>query len=158
MSLKAEFEFVLASLFRGFFQATDVLALVMPFCKSGATTPSSLSIVKNEMMTNTRPDISNQIEKVWQPRYSGTSCRKEVMVVINTFQGGEATFASTRGAVTRIDCIAAPAEMLARLNLFRIRLQLTRSTRGHDHSLVIAVCQKQRKKKREKSQRGLQRP
>ena len=33
--------------------------------------------------------------------------------MINTFQGGEATFACTKGALTRIVCIAAPAEMLA---------------------------------------------
>ena len=31
-----------------FFQAMDVLALEMPFCKSGATSPSSLNTVKNE--------------------------------------------------------------------------------------------------------------
>ena len=31
-----------------FFQAMDVLALEMPFCKSGATSPSSLNTVKNK--------------------------------------------------------------------------------------------------------------
>ena len=61
------------------------------------------------------------------------------MALNSTFQGGEATFPSTRGTLTRIDYIAAPVEMLARLNLCRvlvrtgIRLQLMRSTRRHDH-------------------------
>ena len=68
--------------------------------------------------------------------------------MINTVHVGEATFASTRGTLTRIDNIAAPAEILTRLNLCRvlvrtgIRLRLIRSTRRHDHSLVIAVFQK----------------
>ena len=50
--------------------------------------------------------------------------------------------------MTRIDCIAAPADMLARLRLCRvlvgtgIRLQLVRSTQRHDHSPVIAVFQR----------------
>ena len=64
------------------------------------------------------------------------------MAVIKTFQGGEPTFASTRGTLTRIDQIAAPADTLARLSLCRvlvrtgIRVQLIRSIRRHDHSLV----------------------
>ena len=74
--------------------------------------------------------------------------QEEEMAVINTFQGREATFASTRGRFTSIDCIAAPAHVLARLRLCRVvvrdgmRLQLVRSTQGHDHSLVIAVFQR----------------
>ena len=64
--------------------------------------------------------------------------QEEGMAVINTFQGGEATFGSTRGTLPRIDHIAAPAKM-AKLNLCRvqvrtgIRQQLIRSTRRHDH-------------------------
>ena len=64
------------------------------------------------------------------------------MAVINTF-----TFASTRETLTRIDHIAAPAVMLARLRLCRVlvrtgtRLQLVRRTQRHDHSPVIAVSQ-----------------
>ena len=46
--------------------------------------------------------------------------QEEGMAVINTFQGGEATFASTRGTLTRIDYITVPAEMLGRLNLCRV--------------------------------------
>ena len=82
-----------------------------------------------------------QEKKVWRALCSGTSCT----TVINTFQGREATFASTRGTLTRIDYIAALAEMLARLHLCRvflrtgIKLQLTRSTRRHDHTPEIAV-------------------
>ena len=70
------------------------------------------------------------------------------MAVIFTFQGGEATYASTRRTFTRIDHIAAPADMLARLRLSRvlvrteIRLQLVRSTQRCDHSPVIAVFQR----------------
>ena len=79
------------------------------------------------------------------------------MPVINTFHGGEATFVSTRGNMTSIEYIAAPADMLARLRLCRvlvkngIRLQLVRSTQSHDHSPVIAVFLKrsvERKSKR----------
>ena len=50
--------------------------------------------------------------------------------------------------LTRIDNIAAPAEILTRLNLCRVlvrtgkRLQLIRSTRRHNHSLVIALFPK----------------
>ena len=61
--------------------------------------------------------------------------------------GGMATFASTRGTLTRIDCIAAPAIMLARLILCRflvksgIPWQVIRSIRRHDHSPAIAVFQ-----------------
>ena len=69
------------------------------------------------------------------------------MAVINTLQEREATFASTTGTLTRIDYIAAPAQMLARLTLRRvlarigIRLELTRSTRRHDRSPAMAVFQ-----------------
>ena len=74
--------------------------------------------------------------------------------MINTFQGGEATFARTRRTFTRIDYIAAPADMLARLRLCRvlvrtgIRLQLFRSTQRHDHSPVIAVFPRDQWKER----------
>ena len=65
--------------------------------------------------------------------------------MINSFQGGEATFASKRGTLTRIDYIAAPEDVLALLRLCRalvrtgIRLQLVRSTQRHHHFPVIAV-------------------
>ena len=79
------------------------------------------------------------------------------MAVINTFHGGEATFVSTRGIMTSIEYIAAPADMLARLRLCRelvrigIKLQQVGSTQSHDHSPVIAVFLKrsvERKSKR----------
>ena len=80
--------------------------------------------------------------------------QEEEMTVINTFQGGEATFASTRGTLTRIYYIASPADLLARLRLCRvlfttgIRLQLVRSTQRHDHSPVLAVFQRDQWKDR----------
>ena len=49
----------------------------------------------------------------------GVILKEQGVAVINTFQGGEATFASTRGALTPIDYLAAPAEMLSRLDLCR---------------------------------------
>ena len=79
--------------------------------------------------------------------------------VIKTFRGGEETFTSTRGALTRIDCIAAPAEMLPWLNLCRvllttgIRLQVVKSIHRHDHSPVTAVFQECSRQKRE-TERG----
>ena len=84
--------------------------------------------------------------------------QEEEMAVINTFQVGEATIASTRGTLTRIDYIARSAEMLARWILCRvlvrtgIRLQLRRSTRRHDHSPVIAVFLKETEQKKARKQ------
>ena len=49
----------------------------------------------------------------------GVILKEQGVAVISTFQGGEATFASTRGALTPIDYLAAPAEMLSRLDLCR---------------------------------------
>ena len=74
--------------------------------------------------------------------------QEEGMAMINTFQGGEATFARTRRTQTRLDHIAASADLLARLRLRRVLvrtgiwLQLTRSTQRHDHSPVFAVFQR----------------
>ena len=82
------------------------------------------------------------------------------MAVIFTFQGGEATFASTRGTLTRIDYIAAPADLLARLRLCRvlvrtgISLQLVRSTQRYDHSSVIGVFQRDSWKERARDERA----
>ena len=69
-------------------------------------------------------------------------------VVIRTFQGGAATFSSTRGGPTQIYHSASPTEMGPRLDPRRIlvrtgiRLQVARSNCKHDHSPVIAVFQK----------------
>ena len=67
---------------------------------------SSISSVEAEA-------LESETEKVWQPRSSGISCRKEGMRVINTFHVGEATLSSTRGTLSRIDFFAVLAEMLA---------------------------------------------
>ena len=50
MSLKGEVECALASPFSWIFQDIDVLALVMPSCKSGATSPSSLNMAKTDII------------------------------------------------------------------------------------------------------------
>ena len=74
--------------------------------------------------------------------------QEEGIAVINTFQSAEATFVSMRGTMTRIDCIAALADMLAQLRLCRvlvrtgIRVQLVRSTQRYDNSLVNVVFQR----------------
>ena len=44
----------------------------------------------------------------------------EGLAVIKTFQGGEATFSSTRVTLTQIDHIASAAEMLQKLDLCRV--------------------------------------
>ena len=120
-----------------------------------------------EMRRKIRPwhETSYQKEMACQPPLQGPHAGRRDGSDQH-FSVREATFPSTRGTLTRIGYIAHPAEMLARWNLCRvlvrtgIRLQLRRSTRRHDHSPVIAVFLKEteQKKKRENSQRGLQRP
>ena len=116
-----------------------------------------MGALRNDDKKSTRDKRSSSRKKGWLASPFSDILQEEEMAVINTFHGGEATFVSTRGTMTSIEYIAAPADMLARLRLCRAlvrtgtRLQLVRRTQRHDHSLVIAVFLKrsvERKSKR----------
>ena len=88
--------------------------------------------------------------------------REEDLAVINISKRGESNFKRARGTLTQIADIAAPAEVLPRLDQCRvlvrtgIRLQAVRSMHKDDHCSVIAVVLvfPRREKEREKSRHG----
>ena len=89
------------------------------------------------------------------------------MAVINISKRGESNFKRARGTLTQIADIAAPAEMLPRLDQCRvlvrtgIRLQAVRSMHKDDHCcwvIAVVLVFPRREKEREKSRHGPQIP